>query len=415
MKQRRFLAVAALTGVMGVVMADGGSSAVGYARCMKDSSCMPLNEIPAWWVCMQGQAVEYLILAGAMIFFATFLPRVTLSFMLFILGKFPFVREIVDDYVKFCTTSTTYLLSATLCMGAAIVGLLSPYLCRFHIYIWGIFFLMWIYSVFNVIDRLAIRRFGGKAADNSKKVVISESIKLLRLLVLVIVSMYIYLQMWQDQSLLKYSFLGMLGGAIALGFAGATHNAVGGLYLVLNAPFRVDEFIQVGAVHGHVQRVALRFTVILTLDSTNVFVPNSFFLYKPMRPKRQVTMDIHVHPHTSVALLETLLHELHVMLQSRHMGLTSHEDYSGPADNEAKFFFVTMEALYCVRLYTYTDELDAKKHAMIKSEVWLAAMEILEELGIQVVMKDHEDSRRRTTGGGGNADNNHAAEFGFAY
>ncbi|ETV73012.1 hypothetical protein, variant 5 [Aphanomyces astaci] len=221
MKQRRFLAVAALTGVMGVVMADGGSSAVGYARCMKDSSCMPLNEIPAWWVCMQGQAVEYLILAGAMIFFATFLPRVTLSFMLFILGKFPFVREIVDDYVKFCTTSTTYLLSATLCMGAAIVGLLSPYLCRFHIYIWGIFFLMWIYSVFNVIDRLAIRRFGGKAADNSKKVVISESIKLLRLLVLVIVSMYIYLQMWQDQSLLKYSFLGMLGGAIALGFAGA--------------------------------------------------------------------------------------------------------------------------------------------------------------------------------------------------
>ncbi|RHY05404.1 hypothetical protein DYB36_006566 [Aphanomyces astaci] len=354
MKQRRFLAVAALTGVMGIVMADGGSSAVGYARCMKDSSCMPLNEIPAWWVCMQGQAVEYLILAGAMIFFATFLPRVTLSFMLFILGKFPFVREIVDDYVKFCTTSTTYLLSATLCMGAAIVGLLSPYLCRFHIYIWGIFFLMWIYSVFNVIDRLAIRRFGGKAADNSKKVVISESIKLLRLLVLVIVSMYIYLQMWQDQSLLKYSFLGMLGGAIALGFAGA-------------------------------------------------------------RPKRQVTLDIHVHPHTSVALLETLLHELHVMLQSRHMGLTSHEDYSGPADNEAKFFFVTMEALYCVRLYTYTDELDAKKHAMIKSEVWLAAMEILEELGIQVVMKDHEDSRRRTTGGGGNADNNPAAEFGFAY
>ncbi|ETV91619.1 hypothetical protein H310_13869 [Aphanomyces invadans] len=397
------------------IVAADESSAGGYASCMNSNVCMPISDIPVWWVCMQGKAPEYLILAGAMIFFATFLPRVLLSFMLFILSKFPFVREIVDDYVKFCTTSTTYLLSASLCMGATIVALLSPYLCRFHIYVWGIFFLMWIYSVFNVIDRLAVRRFGGKA-DNSKKVVISESIKLLRLLVLVIASMYIYLQMWQDQSLLKYSFLGMIGGAIALGFAGATHNAVGGLYLVLNAPFRVDEFIQVGQVQGHVQRVALRFTVVLGLDRTKIFVPNSYFLYKPMvnfsqRPKRQIALDIHVHPHTSVAVLETLVRDLHVMLQSRHMGLTSHDDYNGPAD-KAKFCFVTMDALYSIRLYTYTDELDAKKHAMIRSEVWLAAMEIMEDLGVVTVPSAHSPDHDKPA----RDDQEHgpcAAEYGF--
>ncbi len=38
---------------------------------------------------------------------------------------------------------------------------------------------------------------------------------------MVLTGMYIYLQMWQDQTLLKYSFLGMIGGAIALGFVGA--------------------------------------------------------------------------------------------------------------------------------------------------------------------------------------------------
>ncbi|KAH9097401.1 hypothetical protein LEN26_017045 [Aphanomyces euteiches] len=381
--------------VAAVVAITAAGVAADYGHCKNltlGNTCVSIREIPNWWNCVRDEAPGYLILAGAMIFFATFLPRVLLRVLLFTLGKLPFVREIVDDYVKLCTSSTTYLLSATLCMGAAMVSLLAPYLCRFHIYIWGIFFLMWIYSIFNVIDRLAVRRFGGKA-DNSKKVVISESIKLLRLLVLVIASMYIYLQMWQDQTLLKYSFLGMIGGAMALGFVGATHNAVGGLYLVLNAPFRVDEFIQVGSIKGHVQRVALRYTVVLALDGTKIFVPNSFFLNKPMvnysqRPKRQLQMDIRVHPSTSVDLLETFMHDLEVMLQSRHMGLTSHEEYNGV--DKSRFFFVTMEALFTIRLYTYTDELDAKKHAMIKSEVWLAAMEIMEDLGVK--MQDRESN-----------------------
>ncbi|EQC35589.1 hypothetical protein SDRG_06877 [Saprolegnia diclina VS20] len=42
-----------------------------------------------------------------------------------------------------------------------------------------------------------------------------------------------------------------------------------------------------------------------------------------------------------------------------------------------------MDQLYRVRLCTFTDELDAKKHALIKSEVWLAAMEIMDDLGIR--------------------------------
>ncbi|KAF0694948.1 Aste57867_14203 [Aphanomyces stellatus] len=369
-----------------VAVATLGVSAeecAGLCKCAYESVGGP-RSIPEWWECMSRYAVAYLILAGAMIFFATFLPRVLLSFLLFVLGKIPFVREIVDDYVKFCTTSTTHLLSASLVIGAISVANLAPFLFRFQIYIWGVFFLIWIYSLFNVIDRLAVRRFGGKS-DTSKQVVISESIKLLRLLVLVIIAMYIYLQMWQDQTLLKYSFLGMIGGAMALGFVGATHNAVGGLFLVLNAPFRIDEFIQVGAIKGNVHRVALRYTVVTALDNTKIFVPNSYFLYKPMvnysqRPKRQLQLDICVHPSTPVELLESLMQDLEIMLQSRHMGLTSHEDSS----DKSKFFFVTMEAIFTIRLYTYTDELDAQKHAMIKSEVWLAAMEIMEDLGIHM-------------------------------
>ncbi|OQR81112.1 Small Conductance Mechanosensitive Ion Channel (MscS) Family [Achlya hypogyna] len=355
------------------------------ADCNATSTCQSLTCVKYWWTDLKSQHMDTLILAGAMIFLASFLPRVLIRLIIFILKKFPFLREITEDYEAHCIWSTTYLLCGSLIWGALNVSKSSQFFCRIHIYIWGIFFLLWLYNVFIVVDKFAVRRFGGKG-DSSKNVVISESIKLLRLLVMVIAAMYIYLQMWQDQTLLKYSFLGMIGGAIALGFVGATHNAVGGLYLVLNAPFKVDQFIHIGNVKGHVNRVALRYTVVIASDSTKVFVPNSYFLYKPMvnysqAPKRQLQLDIDVDPRTSVALLQRLMTDLETMLLSRHMGLTSHEDYNGE-DKTDPLYFVTMEQLFHVRLYTFTDELDAKKHALIKSEVWLAAMEIMDDLGI---------------------------------
>jgi hypothetical protein len=96
-------------------------------------------------------------------------------------------------------------------------------------------------------------------------------------------------------------------------------------------------------------------------------------------------MDIEVDPHTtSVEALRACMQDLEMMLQSRHMGLTSHEEYHGGCQHDNQFFFVSMDGLFRIRLYTFTDELDAKKHALIKSEVWLAAMEILEDHHIHI-------------------------------
>ncbi|EQC35641.1 hypothetical protein SDRG_06925 [Saprolegnia diclina VS20] len=404
-----------------VLLAVGAQAAVTLtssppADCNASSTCKSLTCLRGWWIDLKDNHIELAILAGALVFLASFLPRVLLRLVIFILKKFPFLREVIEDYEAHCIWSTTYLLCSTLIWGALTVSKLSQFLCRIHIYVWGLFFLLWLYYVFVVVDKFAVRKFGGKG-ESSKNVVISESIKLLRLLVMVIAAMYIYLQMWQDQTLLKYSFLGMIGGAIALGFVGATHNAVGGLYLVLNAPFKVDQFIQIGAVKGHVSRVALRYTVVIGLDSTKIFIPNSYFLYKPMvnysqAPKRQLQMDIDVDPHTSVALLQRLMTDLELMLQSRHMGLTSHEDYNGD-EKTKQLFFVTMEQLYRVRLYTFTDELDAKKHALIKSEVWLAAMEIMDDLGIR--MKSPTSGTASLPAKGNTLDDHvpFAAEFGL--
>jgi hypothetical protein len=59
----------------------------------RESTCLSFSELPEWWTYMRDTKVGLLILAGTMIFFATFLPRVLINFVLFTLGKFPFLRE----------------------------------------------------------------------------------------------------------------------------------------------------------------------------------------------------------------------------------------------------------------------------------------------------------------------------------
>ena len=224
-------------------------------------------------------------------------------------------------------------------------------------------------------------------------------------MVIVIVGIMIYLQIFEQQKdFLTYSIFGMVGLAVAIGSVPACHNALGGLYLVFHAPFKVDDYIEIGNVSGVVSRVALRYTVLRTLKGTTTFVPNSYFLIQPMinysqRPKRQLEIYVELVPETPVTLIRQLMEETEVMLQTLHTGLTSHrlnlvdttnrED--GDDGEQNRFFFVAMDELYKIRIYSYTEELDPKRHAMIKSEVWLALAEIMEDLKIEQVISKTEE------------------------
>lgn len=106
------------------------------------------------------------------------------------------------------------------------------------------------------------------------------------------------------------------------------------------------------------------------------------------RPKRQLEIFIELVSTTPVERIRQFLKETETMLQTLHTGLTSHQlsavDFKdGNATEPKRFFFVTMDELYKVRIYSFTEELDPKKHAMIKSEVWLAVAEIMEDLEIE--------------------------------
>lgn len=183
---------------------------------------------------------------------------------------------------------------------------------------------------------------------------------------------------------------------------------MGGLFLAFNSQFKIDDFIRVGDAEGFVHRVSLRYTTVVSMDGTTLYVPNSFFLYKPMinfsqRPKRDIDIRVRVARSSPVPALRECLERLERMLQSLHVGLTSHEESLADlrhGDKRQRFFFVAMEELYEIRVYSYSEELDSRKFAMIKSEVWLAVMEIMEELGIDVLSDSSDHTDRQDEGAG---------------
>ncbi|KAJ0410673.1 hypothetical protein ATCC90586_003742 [Pythium insidiosum] len=360
------------------------------------SGCRSITCISSWW---RDSHTPALVGAAVLIFFATFLPRVLVRLVIFVLTKIPFIAQTASDFREHCTSSSSYLISATLVFVALMLSDLDAFFCQLDNYIWGVFFLIWLYSLFNVVESLAIRRFVGPNGDFSKRVVISESVKIMRLTTMLIIALIIYSSAVGQQELLKYSILAVIGLAIALGFVPSFHNVVGGLFLAFNTQFKIDDFINVGDAQGFVHRVSLRYTTIVTMDGTTVFVPNSFFLYKPMvnfsqRPKRDIDIRFRVSPATPVGTLRQCLLRLEAMLHSLHMGLTSHEENQSDLRHGEKwerFCYVAMEDLFEIHVFSYTDELDERKYSMIRSEVWLAIMEIIEELNIEIDLNPEPD------------------------
>uniref|UniRef100_K3WKV0 Mechanosensitive ion channel MscS domain-containing protein n=1 Tax=Globisporangium ultimum (strain ATCC 200006 / CBS 805.95 / DAOM BR144) TaxID=431595 RepID=K3WKV0_GLOUD len=389
------LALVLLLAVLGSqhALADTPTPTPTSSTC--NDSCIPASCVSEWW-----RKTNAIKLSGAavLVFFATFLPRVLVRLSIFVLTKLPFIRQVAEDFREYCTGSTAYLISASLVLIAMGISDLTRFFCDLPSYIWGVFFLVWLYSLFNVVESLAVRRFVGANGDFSKKMVISESVKILRLTVLLIIALIIYSSVLGSSTTLKYSVLAVIGLAIALGFVPSFHNVVGGLFLAFNSQFKIDDFIEVGDAKGFVHRVSLRYTTVVSMDGTKLYVPNSFFLYKPMvnftqRPKQDIDIHVRVVTSTSVEKLRLCIVKLEMMLQSLHVALTSHEENQSDLRHGEKwerFFFVAMEELYHIRVYSYTDELDPRKYAMIKSEVWLAVMEIMEELGIEVLSEPQE-------------------------
>jgi hypothetical protein len=67
----------------------------------------------------------------------------------------------------------------------------------------------------------------------------------------------------------------IFGTALGLAFSTALSNIVSGLYVLASRPFRVGDYVRIGAIEGIVREITLNYTRILLSDETIQLVPNN--------------------------------------------------------------------------------------------------------------------------------------------
>ncbi|WP_375494499.1 mechanosensitive ion channel family protein [uncultured Nostoc sp.] len=105
-----------------------------------------------------------------------------------------------------------------------------------------------------------------------------EAIAILTKYSVIIVGSIVLLQIWGLDLSSVTILASALGIGIGFGFQDIAKNFGSGLILVLERPIQVGDFIEVGDLHGTVERISARSTEIRTLDHISIIVPNSRLL-----------------------------------------------------------------------------------------------------------------------------------------
>ena len=100
--------------------------------------------------------------------------------------------------------------------------------------------------------------------------------------------------------------LGLTSLAIGLALKDTIENAITGVLLLIQRPFKVGDVIQVGSVTGTVADVAIRTTKIKSVDGLHVLIPNRHVYDAVITnwsyyPTRRVTMTVGVAYETDLA------------------------------------------------------------------------------------------------------------------
>lgn len=177
--------------------------------------------------------------------------------------------------------------------------------------------------------------------------------------------------------------LGLGGLAFALAAKDAAANIIAGIFIILDKPFTIGDWLSNDSLEGSIEDISFRTTKIRAVDQSLIIVPNSKLTNEAVinfsrRGKRRVSFSLELSYRTSKKKLEICVDSI------RHM-LENHPQVSkeGVLVRFDKFNGTSLDILICF----FTDTADFDEYFKIKENVNFSLVEILQEQEISMALK----------------------------
>lgn len=176
--------------------------------------------------------------------------------------------------------------------------------------------------------------------------------------------------------------LGLGGLAFSLAAQDAIANLFGGIVIITEKPFTIDDWITTPSVDGTVEDISFRSTKIRTFSDALVTVPNATLSNEPITNwskmgKRQITFNIPISYQTSSTKMKKLVERIEDTLKN-HPGI--HQETIYVKVNQLRTDGMDL------MLYFFTKTTEYGPYLDIREEINLTILRILEEEDVDIAL-----------------------------
>ncbi|MBZ9684867.1 mechanosensitive ion channel family protein [Clostridium estertheticum] len=174
--------------------------------------------------------------------------------------------------------------------------------------------------------------------------------------------------------------LGLGGLAFALAAKDAAANIIAGIFIILDKPFTIGDWVSNDSLEGSIEDISFRTTKIRAIDQSLIVVPNSKLIDEAVinfsrRGKRRVSFNLELTYRTSKEKLEICVDSIRHMLENH-----SQVSKEGVLVRFDKFSGTSLSVL----ITFFTDTADFDEYFKIKENVNFSLIEILQKQGISM-------------------------------
>jgi MscS family membrane protein len=174
--------------------------------------------------------------------------------------------------------------------------------------------------------------------------------------------------------------LGLGGLAFALAAKDAASNIIAGVFIILDKPFTIGDWVSIDTLEGTIENISFRTTKIRTFDEAIITVPNSKLANEPLtnfskRGKRRINFSLGITYSTSGDKLQICVDNIRKMIEN-HPQVNKQGIYV----RFNKFNDSSLD----IFIYFFVDTTELAEYLKIKENINFNIMKILEQEGVSI-------------------------------